>query len=62
MATSTMAKMKDGMVWKNSRDAHQHVVDDAAVEAGDGADQHAERDRGQRGDNADQQRVRAPWK
>ena len=56
MATSTMAKMKDGMVWKNSLMRMSTSSIDAAVEAGDGPDQRAEGDRRQSRDDRDQQR------
>ena len=31
IATSTMAKMKEGMVWKNIGEPHQRVVDESSV-------------------------------
>jgi hypothetical protein len=37
------------------RDAHQHIVDPAAIKAGEGANQDADRDRNRGGDSADQQ-------
>ena len=41
--TSTNMKINGGMVWKTSVSAHQQVVDQAAVVAGERADEHARR-------------------
>ena len=55
-ATSTSSSTKFGRVWNASVIAHQHVVDPAAVIAGEGADEDADQDRDGGGDAADQQR------
>ena len=56
MATSTMAKMKDGDGLEELGDAHQHVVDEAAIEAGDRAHQRAEGHGRKSSQDGDQQR------